>query len=318
MASPVFRSDFKQVCLVADGAGCLTGTNGCFPKHFNTNTTCIMFTPAGMKIRMWLKRMWTFSATAPRPRWQKYIMTAVIALTWRLSYYAPGTFIQLRRRQNGLRATRYEFTSMLIFAHIFSPFSKEGLRFWGLCILPTFLTRFVMLPLLFLSISPFAAINVFVTLVAAELLTNLYTFILIASSHTGDDVYRFDEATKGRSDFFRHQFMGTVNYTRGPAVRDFLQMWINFQIEHHIFPNLPPSKYPECAAEVEAICRKHNIPYRSEPLHKRMWRMLDIVVGNTTMRRDTDRTVPAPPRERNTDGSGNRVSLSIHGHSLAV
>jgi fatty acid desaturase len=229
-----------------------------------------------------------FLRTSPQPKWVKYVMTAVIALTWRLSYYAPGTFIQLRRRQQGQKPTPYELHSLLMFAHLFSPFSKEGLRFWRLCILPTLTTRFVMLPAAFLLISSHAALNVLITLIAAELLTNVYTFVLIASSHTGDDIYRFSEHSAGRGGFHRHQVLGTINYSRGPVLRDFLHMWINYQIEHHLFPNLPPSQYPKCAAEVQAICEKHGVPYRAEPLHRRMWRMLDIAVGNTSMRTDND------------------------------
>src|SRR5262249_32388883 len=156
---------------------------------------------------------------------------------------------------------------------VFNPFTREGIRFWLWCILPTGVTRFVLFPALFLPLGTFAAISVLVNVIAAELLCNLYTFILIASSHTGEDVYRFDVGTRGQPDFYRHQLLGTVNYKRGPAVRDFLQIWINYQIEHHIFPNLPPSKYVECAAEVETICRRHNVPYRWAHLHKRMWSM---------------------------------------------
>jgi fatty acid desaturase len=228
-----------------------------------------------------------FLRSSNNPQWMKYIMAMVIALSWRLTYYAPGTFIQLQRRQKGLRPTRYEFKSMFIFAHIFSPFSREGVRFWGQCILPYAISRFVLVPAMFLAVSRHAAVNVFFSVLAAELLTNLYTFILIASSHTGDDIHLFDTATHGRADFYRHQFLGTVNYKRGPVLRDFLQAWINFQIEHHIFPNLPPSQYPVCAAEVQEICRRHNVPYRSEALRRRVWKMLDIVVGKTTMQRET-------------------------------
>ena len=226
-----------------------------------------------------------FIRTCNKPRWVKYLMTLLIGLTWRLSYYAPGTFIQLRRKQKGLRATRYEFKSLMVFTDIFSPFSREGLLFWFYCLLPTLLTRFILFPAAFLFISRYAAINVLITVIGAELLCNLYTFILIASSHTGEDVYRFDTGSKGRPDFYRHQLLGTVNYKRGPIVRDFLQMWINYQIEHHIFPNLPPSKYRQCAVEVEAICKKHNVPYRTENLRYRMWDMVNIVVGNTSMQR---------------------------------
>jgi fatty acid desaturase len=229
-----------------------------------------------------------FIRKSNKPRWVKYLMILLIAPTWRLTYYAPGTFIQLRRRQKGLRPTRYEFTSMLIFAHIFNPFSREGLRFWALCILPYAISRFVLVPAMFLPISVHAAMTVFWTVTAAELLTNFYTFILIASSHTGEDVFRFDVATRGRPDFYRHQLLGTVNYTPGPVIRDFLQAWINFQIEHHIFPNLPPSKYAACAAEVRDIADRHGVPYRSEPLHRRMWHMLDVVVAKKTMPRVTE------------------------------
>ena len=182
-----------------------------------------------------------------------------------------------------MRATRYEFKSLIVFPEVFNPFTHEGSRFWLYCILPTGLTRFVLFPLLFLPLGHAAALNVLFSLIAAELVCNLYTFILIASSHTADDIFRFDEPSRGQADFYRHQLLGTVNYKRGPWLRDWLQIWINFQVEHHIFPNLPPSKYVECAREVEAICQKHNVPYRAEALHRRMWRMLDCVTGKTNM-----------------------------------
>jgi len=232
-----------------------------------------------------------FVRGSPKPRWVKYLMITLIALTWRLDDYAPGTFIQLRRKQRGLRATRYRFTSMIVFPEVFNPFTREGIRFWLWCILPTGLTRFILIPALFLPLGTFAALSVLISAIAAELLCNGYTFVLIASSHTGDDVFRFDEGTRGQPDFYRHQLLGTVNYKRGPLLRDYLQIWINYQIEHHIFPNLPPSKYAECAKEVEQICRRHNVPYRWAHLHKRMWRMLDVVVGNTSMQWHTS---PAP------------------------
>jgi fatty acid desaturase len=258
-----------------------------------------------------------FVRNSPKPRWVKYLMVLLIGCTWRLSYYAPGTFIQLRRKQKGLRATRYQFTSLLVFTEIFNPFSREGALFWALCILPTGITRFVMFPALYFPLGGWHAVwTVFFTLIAAELLCNLYTFILIASSHTGEDVYRFEVGTRGQPDFYRHQLLGTVNYKRGPVVRDFLQIWINYQIEHHIFPNLPPSKYVECAAEVEAICRKHNVPYRWENLHRRMWCMVDVVVGKKTMQRITAHDEKPAPIEvtlaKTPHTSENQLSESVY------
>src|SRR5688500_19985458 len=52
-----------------------------------------------------------------------------------------------------------------LFADIFSPFSRESLRFWALCILPTGISRFVIIPACFLPLGVYAAVNVFVTVV---------------------------------------------------------------------------------------------------------------------------------------------------------
>jgi hypothetical protein len=38
---------------------------------------------------------------------------------------------------------------------------------------------------------------------------------------------------------------------------------------------------------VREIADRHGVPYRAEPLHRRMWQMLDVVVAKTTMPRVT-------------------------------
>jgi fatty acid desaturase len=38
---------------------------------------------------------------------------------------------------------------------------------------------------------------------------------------------------------------------------------LSHQIEHHLFPDLPASRYPEMAAEVRALCEKHGLPYNT-------------------------------------------------------
>lgn len=91
-----------------------------------------------------------FIRQSPRPRWCKYLMLITIAVTWRLSYYAPGTFKQLRRKEQGLSSTRFEFKDLFFFKDLFIPLSKESCLFWMRCILPYALTRFVVAPAIFL------------------------------------------------------------------------------------------------------------------------------------------------------------------------
>ncbi len=41
--------------------------------------------------------------------------------------------------------------------------------------------------------------------------------------------------------------------------------WLNFQIEHHLFPDVCHVHYPAIARIVEATCRESGIPYHSAP-----------------------------------------------------
>ncbi|MCB0337735.1 MAG: fatty acid desaturase, partial [Bdellovibrionales bacterium] len=65
---------------------------------------------------------------------------------------------------------------------------------------------------------------------------------------------------------------------------DYMSIWLNYQIEHHIFPELPMTKYRSIQPRVKALCQKHGLPYRQEHMFKRFWRMANICVGKTSMR----------------------------------
>jgi fatty acid desaturase len=43
---------------------------------------------------------------------------------------------------------------------------------------------------------------------------------------------------------------------------------LSFQIEHHLFPDLPANRYGEIAPEVREICERYGIPYNTGPLRK--------------------------------------------------
>ena len=64
-----------------------------------------------------------------------------------------------------------------------------------------------------------------------------------------------------------------------------MQGYLNFQIEHHLFPDVPMLKYKEYQPRVKAICEKYNIPYKQESFSKRLRKMLDIAVGKSSMKR---------------------------------
>jgi linoleoyl-CoA desaturase len=62
---------------------------------------------------------------------------------------------------------------------------------------------------------------------------------------------------------------------------------LSFQIEHHLFPDLPSNRYKEIAPRVQALCEKYDLPYTSGPLGKQY---------ATVLRRIARLSLPTPVR----------------------
>jgi fatty acid desaturase len=60
---------------------------------------------------------------------------------------------------------------------------------------------------------------------------------------------------------FLHQQILTARNVQGSPLADFWYGGLNYQIEHHLFPNMPRNKLPEARKIVKAFCRDHSISY---------------------------------------------------------
>ena len=65
---------------------------------------------------------------------------------------------------------------------------------------------------------------------------------------------------------------------------DFWHGFLNYQIEHHLWPNLSMLSYRKAMPRVKLICLKHNIPYVQENVGVRLKKTIDIMIGKTSMR----------------------------------
>jgi len=224
-----------------------------------------------------------FLRRSSMPLLVKYAIVAFFACTWKLTYYAPNTFLEWRRSERKRAGEPDEGgTPPLITA--FNPLNAVGRAFWATCLLPYAALRFVLLPALFAPLGTWAVVSVFANSVLAELLTNLHTFAIIAPNHAGDDLYRFHDRARSHAEFSVRQVIGSVNYTTGSDAVDFLHGWLNYQIEHHLWPNLPMRQYQRIQPQVRAICEKHGVPYVQENVFRRVKKLVDIMVGKTSMR----------------------------------
>lgn len=215
-----------------------------------------------------------------RPMWQRYVIVALFSGIWKIVYYTPRTHKELCL--NAARKLNQPAPPMTRVG-AWSPFTPQGRAFWLESILPYSAYRFVLLPLLFLPLGVFAVASVLLNSIMAEIFTNMHSFLVMIPNHAGDDVMAFDEKAKGKGEFYLRQILGSVNYPTGSNFNDFFYGWLNYQIEHHLWPNLPLSQYQALQPQTLALCKKHNIPYLQESVFKRLRKAVDIMVGKTSM-----------------------------------
>ena len=110
---------------------------------------------------------------------------------------------------------------------------------------------------------------VLATSILADVMTNVHSFIIIATNHVGDDIYRFESETKPRSDDFTRAGDYLANFRTGGDVNDFFHGWLNYQIEHHMFPDISMKQYQLAQPKIKAICEKHGVLYVQESVWKR-------------------------------------------------
>jgi len=81
----------------------------------------------------------------------------------------------------------------------------------------------------------------------SEILTNIHSFAIVVPNHAGEDIYRFETPVKVKSDeFYLRVVIGSANFKTGLDANDFMHGWLNYQIEHHMFPDLSMLSYQVC------------------------------------------------------------------------
>lgn len=97
---------------------------------------------------------------------------------------------------------------------------------------------------------------------SAQLLRNIFTGLSFYTGHMVEGVKHYTEPPGSRAAWYIQQIEGTGNVRAGKFV-SMLMGHLNYQIEHHLFPKLPPNRYEEIAPQVEALCREYGVQYIS-------------------------------------------------------
>ncbi len=105
----------------------------------------------------------------------------------------------------------------------------------------------------------------------ANLIRNVWTYAIIFCGHFPDQAYTFSEEEAEADDsagaWYVRQLLGAANIDGGPAFH-FMSGNLSYQVEHHLYPDLPSSRYGEIAPQVKAICERYDLPYNTGPFRK--------------------------------------------------
>jgi fatty acid desaturase len=106
----------------------------------------------------------------------------------------------------------------------------------------------------------------------ANVARNVWAHAIIFCGHFPDQCYTFSEEeyeneTLGQT--YVRQLIGAANIEGGPLFH-VLSGNLGYQVEHHLFPDMPSTRYAEIAPRVREICERYGLPYNSGPLTKQL------------------------------------------------
>lgn len=215
-------------------------------------------------------------AQARQPVALKLLVMVLFTATWKFSYYSARTLSTLYPQQT------------IHFGNFFDLRHKPQRQMWLELFLPYLLWNFALLPALLEWLSPGFGQGFLLCRIGAEILHNVHMFIVIVPNHAGADLQRYDHVPaqqRGGGHFYLRQILGSANYHTGNEWRDLCHMYLNYQIEHHLFPNLSMRQYRLLQPQIKALCAQYGVSYIQQSVWLRLWKMLQIAIGKQQMLR---------------------------------
>jgi NADPH-dependent stearoyl-CoA 9-desaturase len=122
--------------------------------------------------------------------------------------------------------------------------------------------------------------------VTANLVRNIWTHSVIMCGHFPDGVETFTKTSiegETRGEWYLRQMLGAANISGSPLLH-LMTGNLSFQIEHHLFPDLPSNRYQEIAPKVRAVFDRYGLRYTTGPLPKQVasawWKVIRLSLPN--------------------------------------
>ena len=137
----------------------------------------------------------------------------------------------------------------------------------------------------------------------ANVVRNVWSHAIIFCGHFPDQTFMFTEeevADESRGAWYVRQLIGAANIDGRPLFH-IMSGNLSFQVEHHLYPDMPSSRYQEIAPRVREICERYGLPYNTGPLRKQ-WGTVQRTILRLAFPGGGPRRKPgpyvAPPEEK--------------------
>ncbi|MCW2770959.1 MAG: acyl-CoA desaturase, partial [Aeromicrobium sp.] len=135
----------------------------------------------------------------------------------------------------------------------------------------------------------------------ANIMRNFWSYMIIFCGHFPDGAVHFTEEEledETRAEWYLRQMLGSANFEGGKLLH-LMSGQLGYQIEHHLFPDLPSNRYAAISVKVKDICKRYDIPYTTGPLYKQYGQTLRTIMKlSLPNRRTSDNPAPMSERKR--------------------
>jgi len=104
----------------------------------------------------------------------------------------------------------------------------------------------------------------------ANVIRNVWAHAIIFCGHFPDQTYTFSEEEvqdETRGGWYVRQLIGAANIDGSPLFH-VISGNLGYQVEHHLYPDMPSSRYSEIAPRIKDICARYELPYNTGPFGK--------------------------------------------------
>ena len=140
----------------------------------------------------------------------------------------------------------------------------------------------------------------------ANLVRNLWSHSVIMCGHFPEGVETFEKTSiegETRGEWYLRQMLGSANIS-GSRLLHIMSGNLSHQIEHHLFPDLPSTRYREVVPEVRALFDRYGLKYTTGSLPRQVFSAWKKVVRlSLPDRRPRDRASNRPAPALRTSGA---------------